>query len=1053
MTGLSEQEIERGVKEHKEERDWESLKKKVEETSEAVRALAESLVETQEMGTDEMSALFRLCQHTGASSIKNKKKKVDSLNIPEEHKERVKRHIVKSMGSVGSGTYTVPVDGHENEALDLLRTLVESDSKEELDDAIQSFASEEINGVQSGTLSPIFFYLHPTKYPIINAPSIDGMEEIFGIEVSQQLSNYLDEAERYEKIRNKHEFKDNYRDLDWFLLRMDWETEKAGLGHLIEEYAKAKKEGFKRDHHWILRLPKKRYLEHFESEIKREFDLQNLDGKDISTLIDKLKLNVKVGDRSNNFPVFMIGNGRIWNSFRDLSYEEPDLAAEKLSTLFNEERNLEDRLQAFEELYGSAIEEAGSKGYIMSISSFLLMYAYPDRYIFYEYGVFKEFFEKYFSFSVKQGFNPDQYVEMINYCETVLNRMGQHLEDPSMIDVYNMISFQKREYEENTSKEALDSDTDYYWVNQTRDVEIENEFLRAPVDNIPHHDLSILDKGDIVFHYVDQELIGHSEVVSDVRVEEHDGEEYYFVDLDLQKYDDKPSIDQINQYLLKDEVRLDNYYPLNSSGGVNQGYLFRLSDEAASYLLNRDQDTRYFWINTIGNDWTEKFYSSKTSNGNPRRKKDVFEHASEGDKVAFFGIAPLQRIVGFGEVSEGMHKEEHEDHEEPVEGITVSLEETVSGPDWKDIQEDSKLQESVPAQSNNKGIMVAELEKDEYERLAELSQVSIELTEIPDDIQISATGLHFPGEKEGEIIRQVTRAIENGNHVLLVGPPGTGKSKLAKAVCESVMGDKYEFVTATSDWTTFDTVGGYHPEKDEKLVFKPGVFLSRFKDNQGNPQNEWLVVDEINRADIDKAFGSLFSVLAGDDATLSFTDRRERNIRILCNGDPEQGTAENVYYVPDDWRMVATMNTLDKTSLYEMSYAFMRRWAFVSVPVPEIPDENDEAAELVGEYVDVWRDDGEDGDEDKYTDIAELWRVVNKRREIGPAIVEDIYEHVENDPNPDYASAISMYVIPQLEGLRENELSEFVTDLEDTEVDVDTDRVKGFVEDYFQVDV
>lgn len=476
-------------------------------------------------------------------------------------------------------------------------------------------------------------------------------------------------------------------------------------------------------------------------------------------------------------------------------------------------------------------------------------------------------------------------------------------------------------------------------------------------------------------------------------------------------------------------------------------------DKESDIGTEGDETTRHFWVNTKGHDWTHKFYSSKTSNGNPRRKEGVFEHASEGDKVVFFGIAPLQRIVGFGEVSEGMHKEEHEDHEEPVEGITVSLEESASGPDWEEIRKDPQLQESVPVRSNNHGIMVAELEKDEYERLIELFQGSIELTEVPDEIQISTTGLHFPEEKKDEMIRQVTRAIENGNHVLLVGPPGTGKSKLAKAVCESVMGDKYEFVTATSDWTTFDTVGGYHPEKDEKLVFKPGVFLSRFKDNQGNPQNEWLVVDEINRADIDKAFGSLFSVLAGDDATLSFTDRSERNIRILCNGDPEQGTAENVYYVPDDWRMVATMNTLDKTSLYEMSYAFMRRWAFVSVPVPEIPEDNDEAAELVDEYVDVWRDDKEDGDEDKYTDIAELWRVVNKRREIGPAIVKDIYEHVENDPNPDYASALSMHVIPQLEGLRENELGEFVTDLENTEVDVDTDRVKGFVEDYFQVDV
>jgi MoxR-like ATPase len=302
---------------------------------------------------------------------------------------------------------------------------------------------------------------------------------------------------------------------------------------------------------------------------------------------------------------------------------------------------------------------------------------------------------------------------------------------------------------------------------------------------------------------------------------------------------------------------------------------------------------------------------------------------------------------------------------------------------------------------------------------------------------------------EEQILGQVSKALENGDHVLLVGPPGTGKSKLARTICESVVDDDYEFVTATSDWSTFDTVGGYHPEKDESLVFKPGVFLNRFKNEQGNPQNEWLVIDEINRADIDKAFGALFSVLAGDNVTLSFTDESDQSIRVVCNGDPEQGTPNNVYYVPDDWRMVATMNTLDKTSLYEMSYAFMRRWAFVSVPVPEIPTDNDEAAELIADYVDVWRENG--GDEERYPEIAELWRIVNKYREIGPAIIEDIYDHVENDPDPDYASAISMYIIPQMEGLRENQLNEFVEDLEGTEADAD--RVRNFAKDYFQADI
>ncbi|MDK2946723.1 MAG: hypothetical protein PWQ85_1510 [Geotoga sp.] len=304
-------------------------------------------------------------------------------------------------------------------------------------------------------------------------------------------------------------------------------------------------------------------------------------------------------------------------------------------------------------------------------------------------------------------------------------------------------------------------------------------------------------------------------------------------------------------------------------------------------------------------------------------------------------------------------------------------------------------------------------------------------------------------ENQDSLLSQISTALKSGKHIILVGPPGTGKSKLAKEICNSYKVN-FKMVTAMSDWSTYDTIGGYKPKEDGTLEFIEGVFLKLLK-SKNNNQLYWLIIDEINRADIDKAFGSFLSVLTGDEVELSLKSRSGKNILIKHETDEEQKIDEdNVFILPKDFRIIGTMNTYDKTSLYELSYAFMRRFAFIYVGVPKVINE-----ELVEILLSKWDIEDKAINEISLKEaLIEIWKITNKYRKIGPAIIRDIANYVSIEG--DYVSALILYVLPQFEGVSEDNIKKFIKELYNSSIRQFKEKEKrqmleNFIYDFFGV--
>ena len=408
-------------------------------------------------------------------------------------------------------------------------------------------------------------------------------------------------------------------------------------------------------------------------------------------------------------------------------------------------------------------------------------------------------------------------------------------------------------------------------------------------------------------------------------------------------------------------------------------------------------------------------FSYNVANGQLFRSIDKSKTQEEVIFAGLLGLQPRDEImtvqlggadqdVTYGEVVDAV-----------AAAISAQLKGTAAAPiaayDLSDASEKERLTTDIEAAWQAAGPPPAAQEAggaDEAEAVPEaIDFENVEIPENPDLLGIDPA-----------VYRQINAVLKSGKqHLMLYGPPGTGKTSLARWIAGSLPGGQWTLVTGSSDWSSQDIIGGYQPIGGGDVDFVPGILLRAF--------DQPLIIDELNRCDIDKVIGPLFTVLSGQQTTLPYrtdlSDKGSQPYTILPR--PKAGVAEHEFAPGPAWRLIATINSIDKASLYQMSYALSRRFGWVYVDAPT------DLSGFIASFV-AKTDPAAPDPAGQPCALAEVWAAINEARPIGPAPLIDAIEAMRAlapgasffgpaTPEMQQAAmdAIDMALLPMLDGI------------------------------------